>query len=704
MEWTVTYSGSMEMPNLQVDTRAAKPDLTEEAIAMCKEIRKNKKNEPRSTLNLFVDPDSLQGTPVGPGQPFYQPIGRVIFVHAHTERGMKKSHHVTVIATAEGSVFGSPNSKYICHTFKCKSEDDANAVAYASHRTMMASAQRQRLEQGVAGADRAKIEESVKWWNACNVPLYHFHIDKAGLVTGNMIVHCQVDSSLRAAKKVVKLNAEDCGSPLVAMLSDKFNLGDINPDDYAVFEHRESGEQNMLADDESPVVLALKRMDPCEGTFWLRKVPHGLVRLTTVKRDSVQSEAPRIETTTPNTVDNSPEKNLSSLQSQLGPELPYHEADEDLLLGVMITRQSGSGLGFKLTPAYLLQMCISYCAVQRGAEGLSGLLGKIVKRITAVLDDSPDDPDMMLFWAVNTVKLLESLMRAPITSEAFDLGEFRAILDRTLDELVAAKRNDRELPRPLVKTDWSSKDELHEIVASYCHNIEQNMNRDSLSDVVQRITQAISNPRTGTTPQKLQDPHDVTAPLGSGLETPTSTPLHSTPLVKTLQDMDGNPYNPNATATSTDEGDEEEYDSHLEPLPEEWEELVDQDTKHRFFANHITRETSWTDPRDKLTTVTLIKGDKGLGLGISGAKRVTGNRLILGIFVSSLVTGSAAATEGSLAEGDEILEVNGRSLIGVTREEAIEELKRVRLNEHVVLLVSQEPRHGDRNKFRHTAL
>ena len=43
----------------------------------------------------------------------------------------------------------------------------------------------------------------------------------------------------------------------------------------------------------------------------------------------------------------------------LGPMLPFNPDDEDLLLSVMITRQSGSGLGFKLTPSYLLQMCIS---------------------------------------------------------------------------------------------------------------------------------------------------------------------------------------------------------------------------------------------------------------------------------------------------------------------------------------------------------
>lgn len=96
---------------------------------------------------------------------------------------------------------------------------------------------------------------------------------------------------------------------------------------------------------------------------------------------------------------------------------------------------------------------------------------------------------------------------------------------------------------------------------------------------------------------------------------------------------------------------EDDDEGGLPPLPDEWEELVDHDTKHRFFANHKTRQTSWTDPRDKLITVNLIKGDKGLGLGISGAKRTRDGRLVLGIFVSSLVPGSAADVDGTLREG-----------------------------------------------------
>ena len=53
---------------------------------------------------------------------------------------------------------------------------------------------------------------------------------------------------------------------------------------------------------------------------------------------------------------------------------------------------------------------------------------------------------------------------------------------------------------------------------------------------------------------------------------------------------------------------------------------------------------------------------------LPSAQRTRDGRLVLGIFVSSLVPGSAAEVDGTLREGDEILEVNGHSLIGVNRE------------------------------------
>jgi C-terminal processing protease CtpA/Prc len=84
--------------------------------------------------------------------------------------------------------------------------------------------------------------------------------------------------------------------------------------------------------------------------------------------------------------------------------------------------------------------------------------------------------------------------------------------------------------------------------------------------------------------------------------------------------------------------------------------------------------------------------------------------LILGIFVSSLLPGSAATEPGcEVREGDEILEVNGHSLIGVVREGATDFLKQVQLGDTVTLLLSQEPKvwvdpTNEKAALKHTAL
>lgn len=101
------------------------------------------------------------------------------------------------------------------------------------------------------------------------------------------------------------------------------------------------------------------------------------------------------------------------MTSPLGPLLPYHEDDEELLLDVMISRQTGTGLGFKLTPAYLLQMCIAFCSLKQGPGSLERLLTKIASEIHKVVKNNPKNPKMLLFWASNTLKLMGSLLKDP---------------------------------------------------------------------------------------------------------------------------------------------------------------------------------------------------------------------------------------------------------------------------------------------------
>ncbi|CAH2992029.1 unnamed protein product [Chilo suppressalis] len=80
------------------------------------------------------------------------------------------------------------------------------------------------------------------------------------------------------------------------------------------------------------------------------------------------------------------------------------------------------------------------------------------------------------------------------------------------------------------------------------------------------------------------------------------------------------------------------------------------------------------DPHPRVTIVQLNKNSSGMGLSIVAAKGYGQNKL--GIYIKSVVAGGAAAADGRLAAGDQLLSVDGQSLVGITQEKAAEYLMR----------------------------
>ena len=83
-------------------------------------------------------------------------------------------------------------------------------------------------------------------------------------------------------------------------------------------------------------------------------------------------------------------------------------------------------------------------------------------------------------------------------------------------------------------------------------------------------------------------------------------------------------------------------------------------------------------------TVTLERGPDGLGFSIVGGHGSPHGDLP--IYVKNVFAKGAAADNGQLRRGDQILSVNGHSLDGVTHEEAVNILKNARGKVTLVIL------------------
>ncbi|XP_060687639.1 afadin isoform X5 [Hemiscyllium ocellatum] len=94
------------------------------------------------------------------------------------------------------------------------------------------------------------------------------------------------------------------------------------------------------------------------------------------------------------------------------------------------------------------------------------------------------------------------------------------------------------------------------------------------------------------------------------------------------------------------------------------------------YESNFPLDTELTEPNRKepeIITVTLKK-QNGMGLSIVAAKGAGQDKL--GIYVKSVVKGGAADLDGRLAAGDQLLSVDGRSLVGLSQERAAEFMTR----------------------------
>ncbi|KAK7151115.1 hypothetical protein R3I93_012144 [Phoxinus phoxinus] len=91
--------------------------------------------------------------------------------------------------------------------------------------------------------------------------------------------------------------------------------------------------------------------------------------------------------------------------------------------------------------------------------------------------------------------------------------------------------------------------------------------------------------------------------------------------------------------------------------------------------SHFSADTSELPMRKEPEIVTVtLKKHNGMGLSIVAAKGAGQDKL--GIYIKSVVKGGAADIDGRLTAGDQLLSVDGRSLVGLSQERAAELMTR----------------------------
>ncbi|CAM9916064.1 unnamed protein product [Lampetra fluviatilis] len=86
--------------------------------------------------------------------------------------------------------------------------------------------------------------------------------------------------------------------------------------------------------------------------------------------------------------------------------------------------------------------------------------------------------------------------------------------------------------------------------------------------------------------------------------------------------------------------------------------------------------------------IVLSDCENGLGVKVIGGVRESGEEF--GVYVKRLLPGGMAALDGRLRPGDQILEVNGESLLGVTNDRAVDVLRLASASSHMSMLISRD--------------
>lgn len=104
--------------------------------------------------------------------------------------------------------------------------------------------------------------------------------------------------------------------------------------------------------------------------------------------------------------------------------------------------------------------------------------------------------------------------------------------------------------------------------------------------------------------------------------------------------------------------------------------------------NSTSRLRSGIGERRNTEVINIRNCHSGLGIKIAGGRSALGADF--GIFIKKILSGGAANLDGRLMEGDQLLEVNGYNLLGVSNDKAMSLLRNAAQSNHAKLVVSRD--------------